>query len=301
MLDNSDILNLLPLSIYAGEGLCINGHISAKYALNKEIKKNGYKVSLSGEGSDEIFMGYSHLKNDYCEAVSDLENGYLGGVQLKDGETLDLSVLRSKGFIPSWIEAKSSIGFKLSNLFSNDLIYRSCYKNPYSDIDKDILGYSSNLKASSGSWFNYCLSGYILKTLDDGQAMANSIESRLCYLDKDLIEFCYSLDDSNFFKNGVEKVVLKDAFSDILPESLKEKTKQSFMSPPLFNFNDKLIMKSLNEFIFENEKFKELDFFDVEKIKEHVLKSKESVSGLNYDPVFFYLLSLGIFVNFFTK
>ena len=56
------LLDALPAAVAHGEGLAINGHIAAKYLLSRAITADaGYKVVLTGEGSDEIFAGYAHL------------------------------------------------------------------------------------------------------------------------------------------------------------------------------------------------------------------------------------------------
>ena len=46
------------------ETLCFNAHGVAKYLLSDAVRKAGYKVVLTGEGSDEIFGGYAHFRRD---------------------------------------------------------------------------------------------------------------------------------------------------------------------------------------------------------------------------------------------
>ena len=58
------LLDALPAAVAQGEGLAINGHIAAKYLLSRAIRDAGYKVVLTGEGSDEVFAGYAHLRRD---------------------------------------------------------------------------------------------------------------------------------------------------------------------------------------------------------------------------------------------
>jgi asparagine synthase (glutamine-hydrolysing) len=58
---DEQLINSLDNCIYYSEGLSINKHFPAKYLLNEIIKKRGYDVILSGEGSDEFFIGYPHF------------------------------------------------------------------------------------------------------------------------------------------------------------------------------------------------------------------------------------------------
>lgn len=294
----ADLINQIPNAVYHAEGLSINGHLGAKYILNQEINRAGFKVALSGEGSDEIFMGYSHLKQDYltANALKNLEKQYLTGFQLPDGNTLDLSCIQeSLGFVPTWIQAKSSMAYKFKALWNKDFQFSS---NPYETISKDLQGHQSKLKASSTSWTQYCLGGYILKVLDDAQSMAHHIEGRLPFLDTELIEFMYSVPDNIYFHNDIEKGLLREGFKNDLPQSIINKTKQSFMSPPINRFlKNADFIKMIDQYIIENKKFENLGIFNAEKIK-NMLTSKEADNN-NIEPILMTLLCTGIFMEKF--
>ena len=225
----SDILARLPDAIYHGEGLSINGHLGAKNLLNEAMRAEGFKVALTGEGADELFMGYSHLKQDYLSAnsLSRMENTYLAGVQLPSGPTLDLSAVQHQlGFVPTWLAAKSSMANRFQQLWAPGFKQSG---NPYLDmlVESGVLGSTvSPLKKSSSLWMQYCLSGYILKVLDDAQAMAHSIEGRLPFLDTALMEFMWQVPDALHFTDGLEKNLLRKGFAGRVPASVLEKTKQ---------------------------------------------------------------------------
>src|SRR5260221_7481467 len=51
-------------AIAQSETLCINAHGVAKYLLSRAVRQAGYKVVITGEGSDEILGGYAHLRRD---------------------------------------------------------------------------------------------------------------------------------------------------------------------------------------------------------------------------------------------
>ena len=292
----SDMIKAIPSAVRHAEGLSINGHLGAKYLLNKEIAKKGFKVALSGEGSDEIFMGYSHLKQDYLSvnSLKPMEKQYLTGFQLPDKNYLDVSSANVNGFVPTWLKAKASMAFKFKQLwhknFTSDI-------NPYHEMLQDLTGYSSYLKAASGSWFNYCMAGYILKVLDDAQSMAHSVEGRLPFLDKDLMEYVFGLKDSIYFHNGVEKGILREGFKDFLPKEVIEKTKQSFMSPPVNRFlANKEFKNLLSEYVFENKKLKDQELFDIEKIY-FLLNDSSSKENNALEPIVMTTLCTGVILK----
>lgn len=292
----NDMIQAFPEAIYHAEGLSINGHLGAKYLLNKSIHEHGFKVAMSGEGSDEIFMGYSHLKQDYLTANSlqAMEKQYLSGVQLPDGATLDLSIIENNwGFIPTWLSAKSSMANKLSQLWDSKFNYEN---NPYLQLVKEFKfsKTQSHLKNSSNSWMKYCLSGYILKVLDDAQAMAHSVEGRLPFLDTQLMEFMWSVPDDLFFYENIEKGLLRKGFKGIIPDNVINKTKQSFMSPPIHwalknNTNKKMIY----EYLLNNSHFTKQEIFSQHKI-EQFLKNAQTENNVSNEPILMTMLSIAI-------
>lgn len=42
----------------------MNAHGVAKYLLNRSVRDTGYKVVITGEGSDEILGGYPYFRRD---------------------------------------------------------------------------------------------------------------------------------------------------------------------------------------------------------------------------------------------
>ena len=51
-------------AIQQSETLCINAHGVAKYLLSRAVRDAGYKVVITGEGSDEILGGYPLFRRD---------------------------------------------------------------------------------------------------------------------------------------------------------------------------------------------------------------------------------------------
>jgi len=286
------ILQSIPKAIYHAEGISINGHLSGKYLLNEAINKAGFKVALSGEGADEIFMGYSHLKQDYLarDSLSKMENSYLIGIQLPGRGTLDLDIIKNKyGFVPTWLKAKSSMAFKLSPLWAEQFSNQES-PNLWFTQDNEVPNYS-NLKKSSFLWTRYCLSGYILKVLDDAQAMAFSVEGRLPFLDTQLADYVWSLPDSYYFNGNIEKHILRTIMKNKIPEEIIAKTKQSFMSPPLTralqdNWNKEFVLDLLSDPYFVKQ-----NIFDNNKIYQQVNAWQEHPTP-DSEPILMTLLSI---------
>lgn len=74
------------------------------------------------------------------------------------------------------------------------------------------------------------LPGDILVKVDRA-AMANSLETRAPFLDRDLVEFTLSLPSSLKVKEGETKVLFKQALQQYWPPSLHDRAKQGFAAP----------------------------------------------------------------------
>lgn len=287
-----DILQAIPKAIYHAEGLSINGHLGGKYLLNKAIHEAGFKVALSGEGADEIFMGYSHLKQDFLskESLNTMEQTYLSGVQLPSGQTFDLSQIEEKlGFVPTWLKAKSSMANKLSNLWSDEFKKKD---NPNEWLMSNMdTGKYSKLKQSSFLWSRYCMSGYILKVLDDAQAMAFSVEGRLPFLDTQLADYVWSLPDSYYFDGNIEKNILRKIMKDKLPDEIVHKTKQSFMSPPLTKALQNSVDENYIRDLLNNSHFTSQNIYDSNKIASQLELWKNSPTP-DSEPILMTMLSI---------
>jgi asparagine synthase (glutamine-hydrolysing) len=63
----ADIARDLSDAVRHGETMFINGGSAAKFALSRAVRDAGYKVVLTGEGSDEVLAGYPFFRMDLAQ------------------------------------------------------------------------------------------------------------------------------------------------------------------------------------------------------------------------------------------
>src|SRR5689334_9571069 len=61
--------------------------------------------------------------------------------------------------------------------------------------------------------------------------MANSLEARCPFLDTDLIEYAASLPDALKLSRGRTKIILREAFDDLIPPEIQRRGKMGFGIP----------------------------------------------------------------------
>ena len=302
-----DMLNNLENATFHSEEVSINSHLSAKYLLFKAMADKGIKVSLSGEGADELLLGYPHFKLDiYNNNANQNANSYLSGLQTPDKDFLNTSTIQQKlGFVPKFLEAKYSIGYKLQKNALNDNYINNMY-DPFKSIMKCLnIPKMDNIYTSSYLWSKICLSNYILVGLGDKMEMASTIEGRVPFLDDDVYNAVRNMPtDFKMNANSVEKYILKETFKNDITPSIYQKQKHPFIAPPLLNWGnekDGVLIRLMD--ILNSQSMNNHQFFDTKKIKKMILniEKQNDSNKAKFDPIIMLILTLYYFEKNFIK
>jgi len=240
-------------AILQAETLCVNAHGVAKYLLSRAVRDAGYKVVITGEGSDEVLGGYPHFRRDMLlynregqdpAAIAELlewldsQNSVSRGLLLPDGEIGPVDrVRRVLGYVPSWIDTFASRAVKMRPLLSRELLDRYGPTEGTYPILDDIdvrrqLSGRDPLHQSLYLWSKTALAGYILTMLGDRMEMAHSIEGRVPFLDHHLVELIRSQPVNQKIRGMTEKFVLREAVRDVITDTVYRRQKHPFLSPP---------------------------------------------------------------------
>jgi asparagine synthase (glutamine-hydrolysing) len=240
-------------AISQSETFCFNAHGVAKYLLSRAVRDAGYKVVLTGEGSDEILGGYPHFRRDMLlynaqgqdpDVVASLlqeldkNNPVSRGLLLPDGKAGPLERVKSLlGFVPSWVEAFSARAVKMRGLLSRTFLKafgeREGFQPFFGEIDVrgQLIG-RDPLHQSLYVWAKTGLPGYILTMLGDRMEMAHSVEGRVPFLDHHLVEVIRSQPVNQKIRGMTEKFVLREAARDVITDTVYRRQKHPFLSPP---------------------------------------------------------------------
>lgn len=240
-------------SVWHCEQPFANGHAVAKFLLSRAVRAQGYRVVLTGEGSDETLAGYPHFRRDLLLSESsdpaspgvtsrlaalEQHNAVSRGLLLPEGESLSLaSVRRVLGFVPTWMEAFASMGFKFQSILAPEFLARQGGGDPHLDLLEglDVRGQlrgRAPVHQSMYLWSKTALPNYILSVLGDRMEMASSVEGRLPFLDHHLVELVRSLPVSAKIRGTSEKYVLREAARPVLTATVYRRQKHPFLAPP---------------------------------------------------------------------
>ncbi|MDO8571744.1 MAG: asparagine synthase (glutamine-hydrolyzing) [bacterium] len=300
VVDSSAMVESFSDAVFYSEGLAINNHLVAKYILNKKIRKAGYSIALTGEGSDEAFAGYVHLRADASGGI--LENSeqevVTAGVHFPVGQSLPLDSIKKRlGYLPTFLSAKGAIGFAMNSVLDGSFKRRYSSDAIVADFihSVDVKGQLSGrnpVDQSSYLWIKFALANYILKTLGDGTEMPHSIEGRVPFLDHILFEFAKKIPLTLKIKNGTQKYILRKVAENYLPKEIVERPKQPFMAPPFSMLRDRAGMDFFQD-TFRSRAFSDMGLFNQKKVLALLdgISDKDMRKQTSMEPVLMLMLS----------
>ncbi len=208
-------------------------HLVSKLASSK------VKVALSGDGADELFLGYGWYWKYWNTSKSDRLKNMIFSNQFNE----------YMKYISIFSKKERLLFMKNQSAVNNDILGQETISVDSTDIKKinifDITTY---------------LPGQLLVKVDR-TSMMNSLEIRCPFLDYKLAEYVYNLPIEYKMDKINGKIILKDILSEIMPEDFVYRKKQGFGAPVLdwlktkkmesyvknILINDALIYKYINK------------------------------------------------------
>jgi asparagine synthase (glutamine-hydrolysing) len=192
-------------------------------------------VVLSGEGADELFGGYKR----YLFQARYGWLGHLPGARQAGrgalGPWLPRRVEQALGAMAeddparSHLEWASVVGSRVAAaLFDRDTFddYKRRIVEHYAVYFGDGKHLADPLRADQSEWLPHNLLAKV-----DRASMAVSLEARVPFLDHRLVEWASTLPDEMRIHGGVTKVVLREAYREVLPPSIVQRDKMGFDLP----------------------------------------------------------------------
>lgn len=172
--------------------------------LISQLAAQKVKVVLSGDGADELFLGYKwHVKQTDSK-------------QKNNSSDIFHNRLQSICAFPS---SDRTLLWNDTNALNDEVVAKSAYKENFSPIDKTtIFDLTSHLP------------GQILTKVDRA-SMMHGLEVRSPFLDTALIEFVFNLPYEYKVRNGEQKYILKDILTEYMSSDFVYRRKQGFGAP----------------------------------------------------------------------
>jgi asparagine synthase (glutamine-hydrolysing) len=180
-----------------------------KFLLSNEAR-NEVTVVLTGEGADEVFLGY---RSFFRKAIRDTRSGATNSSpqlrRLKRGK-LGTALARRLSLLTFAKNQRQALAAARSSA------------SPTEDSSKPLINAIQESRLAG-------MPLDILCYLGDREEMAHSLEARLPFLDHELYDAAKSIPVDFKMRGDTEKAVIRDAAKDILPDELRLRPKRGFM------------------------------------------------------------------------
>lgn len=229
-----------------------------------ELAENEVKVTLDGQGADEMLAGYHYFFGAYLKEL------LLSGRLFKTLKEITWYCVKHQSFVALKYlifymlpeNLKGKMGSKVYGCI--DLNFENKWKK-VSTLANDLYN-PDTLNESLIQHFDYKLE-HLLKW-SDLNAMHYSIESRIPFLDHNLVERTLSLPAHNKIFKGQTKHILRESVKEILPKVISDRRdKKGFSTPSADWMRDEKFKNYLFELI-NSESFKSRKYFDSKRVNK---------------------------------
>jgi len=227
---------------------------SPLYALSALVRRENYKVVLTGEGADEVFVGYDIHREAKVRAfwarrpadrrrallltrlypyLAQSPPGFLAGFY---GVGLDRPDDAFFGHRPRWNNGEKTLTF-----LSAEALAAHAAAAPEArlaaSLPPEFAGWGPVARCQYLEMTTF-LAGYLLSSQGDRMLMGHSVEGRFPFLDPDVGALAARLPASVKLESLREKSILKQSVADLLPEGILNRPKQPYRAPDSVIFRE---------------------------------------------------------------
>ena len=230
--------------IAAAESPVLDTSCAALLALSREVRAQGFKVVLTGEGADEGFAGYFWFKIRELARVFDIGDRFRPSTAA--------SRVARKWAAPNLAFAEfAHIDALIGGPHAQSLIYNLVARSrgryysarlkeelgtyvAYDDLDLDVERMTRWHPLNRSLYLGYKvhLPGLLLSQKGDRVAMVNSVETRYPFLDEEVIAFASRIHPRWKLRRRLkDKYLLRQAAARVLPDTVAQRPKGMFRAP----------------------------------------------------------------------
>ena len=274
--DSSAITDAYPKLIVAAEAPVMDTSCAALYCLAQEVRRQGFKVALTGEGADEALAGYPWFKTNRLMGLLDV--GSVRPSNLARRAFLRLAAphipwsnaQRIQGLVGgphAALDLYGLVSLSRSRFYTPEMYERLDGHIAHEDLDLDLARLRRWHPLNQSLYLGYktMLPGLLMNHKGDRPAMHNSVETRYPFLDEEVVDLCARV-HPRWKLRGLrrDKHLLRTMASRMLPPEITERPKAMFRAPFANSFFEK--PPAWVDQLLSDESLLQAGYFDPERV-----------------------------------
>jgi asparagine synthase (glutamine-hydrolysing) len=275
---DAEILQTYPELIYATEAPVVDTSCTGLLLLARAVHRHGYKVALTGEGSDEWLAGYAWFKVHKLLTALDVVPGVRVSPWLRRG--LIAAIGNPPGAVDYMRRVEKLLGgytayhefYALMNtsrlrFYSPAMLEALGDYFPYLDLHPDIDRMRRWHPLNRAFFWagRVHLAGHLLSLKGDRVAMHSSVETRYPFLDRQVFDFLARIHPRWKLRGMREKYLLRVLGERYLPKEVAWRPKGMFRAP-LDSFFDHEVPPFVDQLLSE-ESLRKTGFFNIQAVQ----------------------------------
>lgn len=243
-----------------------SGSLLAQWFVMEKAKCKNIKVLLDGQGADEILSGYPDYIIPY---VNEMIFSFKWNELFRYYSSLKQSqypLKRMIGIQKHKVYHKEKSAFPIKENLKSKYSYKTKYSRPHlcnflPEYLKDQIE-KTNLP--------------VLLHFEDRNSMASSVESRVPYLDHNLVEFAVNIPTKQKIHGTLTKIILREAMKPYLPDEIYRRTDKIGFSTPI---EEKLFKSGHKFFNFASDYFLKSELNRIDLLDKDML-DEDNIFGI---------------------
>lgn len=246
-ISNKALIEGLRTAVLLRDGPGMTDIDSSMYYLASNISRQ-HKLSLSGECADEVFGGYPWF--------------------YEKKKLKSFPWIRNLDFKESILNDKYRNKLKLKDYVTNEYI-KAIKEAPILEADNQ-----TTIRQRQLSYIN--IKYFMTNLLDrkDRLTMGASLEVRVPFCDKELVDFLYNVPFKYKYRSKIEKKLLRDAYRNTVIDEVIDRKKSPYPKSNSAEYHNEVV--KLLEYSLEDKNSILYEIFNIEKIKE-IMYSDEAL------------------------
>ena len=283
---DEEIVNTYPALIRAAEAPVVDTSCTALLLLARAVHQHGYKVALTGEGSDEWLGGYAWYKVHRLMRLFDflpdvpvstwLRRGVMRVMGAPEGSKEYLRKIETSiGHHSAFQNIYGIMSQSRFRFYSPAMRDALAEHNPYFHLDANFQRMRQwDIFNQSVYWAGRIhLPGHLLSLKGDRVAMANSVETRYPFLDEEVFNFLARLPPRWKMRGFQDKYLLRLLGERYLPHEVAWRPKGMFRAP-LDSFFRHGVPAYVDE-LLSVESLKKTGYFDIPAVETWIAAVKK--------------------------